>query len=272
METTENISLLGLILTLTGFFAFMSIAFYVLFLSFKKRIEREQEALRNAEINFERQINEASMKAEQQERVQIAMDLHDEIGAMMTVLKINMINAKKRMDEPDHLHLVLNQTSETIEKTADAVRNISNRISPPALAKFGIQVTMNDLVGTINTTGKIFINFHSNLETMRFRLEAELNIYRILKELLNNILKHSHATKLDFEIQLKNEQFLVHFKYEGIGLNNAQVDHLLRLDKGNGLKSIQSRINNLRATISYEQPKNKLAEIHLKIPIHEIKN
>ncbi len=272
MENTNQITLTGLVFAVSVFFSVMSIAFILLFKAFKQRIIREQEALRNAEINFERQLNEASLKAEQQERVQIAMDLHDEIGAMMTVLKINMINAKKRMDEPDHLHQVLNQTSETIEKTADAVRNISNRISPPALAKFGIQVTMNDLVSTINSTGKIHIDFQSNLDTMRFRLEAELNIYRILKELLNNILKHSHATKLDFEIQLKNEQLLVHLKYEGIGLNNAQVDHLLRLDKGNGLKSIQSRINNLRAIISYEQPKNKLAEIHLKIPIHEIKN
>lgn len=272
METTIEIGLLKFVLFGISLTLGFSLAFIFLFQTYKKRIEREQEALRNAEINFERQLNEASMKAEQQERLQIAMDLHDEIGAMMTVLKINMINAKKRMDEPDRLYQVLNQTSETIEKTADAVRNISNRISPPALAKFGIQITMNDLVNTVNETGKIHINFQSNLEKMRFRIEAELNIYRILKELINNILKHSHTTQLDFEIQLKSDQLLVHFKYEGIGLNNDQVDHLLHLEKGNGLKSIQSRVNNLRATISYNQPKNKLAEIHLKIPINEIKN
>ncbi|MEY3075664.1 MAG: hypothetical protein RJB25_1307, partial [Bacteroidota bacterium] len=88
----------------------MSIAFIALFLVFKKRIEREQEALRTAEINFERQISEASMKAEQQERVQIAMDLHDEIGALVTVLKINMLNAQNRVNQPERLFDLLTDT------------------------------------------------------------------------------------------------------------------------------------------------------------------
>ena len=103
METPENISILELIIAFSGFFALLSIAIVLLFLTFKKRIEREQEAMREAEINFEREINEASMKAEQQERMQIAMDLHDEIGAMMTVLKINTNNAKTQIEQPERL-------------------------------------------------------------------------------------------------------------------------------------------------------------------------
>ncbi|MEN9742324.1 MAG: hypothetical protein RLZZ65_129, partial [Bacteroidota bacterium] len=78
----------------------MSIAFFLLFRAFKKRIEREQALLRSVEINFERDINEASLQAEQRERVQIAMDLHDEIGALVTVLKINVVNAKNRLGKP----------------------------------------------------------------------------------------------------------------------------------------------------------------------------
>lgn len=272
METTENITLIEIIIAFAGFFAFISIAFYGLFLTFKKRIEREQEALRNAEINFERQINEASLKAEQQERVQIAMDLHDEIGSLMTVLKINMINAKNRMDQPERLHKLLNHTSVMIEKTADAVRDISNRISPPTLTKMGIEVTLIDLVTEVNATVEMIILYKSNLAEQRFRLEAELNIYRIIKEMINNILKHSHSDKLHLQLTLSESWLKIDFKYEGIGLNNAQVAHLLRVSKGNGLKSIQSRVNNLRATISYELSKNETAEIHIKIPVNEIKN
>lgn len=272
METTENISLLGLIIAFSGFFAFISIAFYVLFLTFKKRIEREQEALRTAEINFERQISEASIKAEQQERVQIAMDLHDEIGALVTVLKINILNAQNRLNEPDRLFGLLADTSQVIEKTADTIRNISNRISPPTLVKMGIDATLDELVRTINTTGKMTINYQSNLSGVRFRLEAELNIYRIIKETINNILKHSHSEKLDIEIKRSNENIKITFNYTGLGLNNAQVEHLLRQEKGNGLKSIQSRINNLRASIRYEVDKKGKAEILIKIPIDEIRN
>lgn len=272
METTIEVGILKFILIGMTLMLGFILAFIYLFQTYKLRIEREQEALRNAEINFERQINEASLKAEEQERVQIAMDLHDEIGALMTVLKINMVNAKNRMDQPERLYKVLNDTSDMIEKTADAVRNISNRISPPTLTKMGIEVTLIELVATVNSTGKMIIIYKSDLEDKRFRLDSELNIYRIIKEMINNILKHSHADKLYLQLAVNDDWLKIDFKYEGIGLNNDQVGHLLRVSKGNGLKSIQSRINNLHATISYELSKNQNAEIHIKIPVNEIKN
>lgn len=249
-----------------------SLAFIFLFKTFKKRIEREQEALRTAEINFERQISEASMKAEQQERVQIAMDLHDEIGALVTILKINILNAQNRLDQPERLFGLLADTSEVIEKTADTIRRISNRISPPTLVKMGLDTTLEELVKTINATGKMAIYNHSNLNGMRFRLGAELNIYRIIKETINNILKHSHTEQVNLDLKRTNENLKITFSYVGLGLNNAQVEHLLRQEKGSGLKSIQSRINNFRASISYEVDKKGKAEILIKIPIDEIRN
>ena len=103
MEASEKLIFLKLIIYFTCILVLISLGFYWLFLTFKKRIEREQEAMREAEINFEREINEASMKAEQQERMQIAMDLHDDIGAMMTVLKINTNNAKTQIEQPERL-------------------------------------------------------------------------------------------------------------------------------------------------------------------------
>jgi len=272
VETTENSSFIGLIFAFSGFFAFISIAFYLLFLAFKKRIEREQEAMRTAEINFERQISEATIQAEQQERVQIAMDLHDEIGALVTVLKINILNAQNRLDQPERLFGLLNETSELIEKTADTIRRISNRISPPTLVKMGLDTTLNELVKTIQSTGKMTINYQSNLNGIRYRLDAELNMYRIIIEMINNVLKHSHTDCLDLEIMRSNDQLNISFNYVGLGLNNAQVQLLLRQEKGSGLKSIQSRINNFRGSISYRVDEKGMAEILINIPTDEIRN
>lgn len=272
MDSTIKIGILTFILAGILIMLGFTLAFIYLFLSFKKRIEREQAALRDAEITFERQLNEASVKAEQQERVQIAMDLHDEIGTLITVLKINMHNAKVRLDQPERLNKVIDETSDIIEKTADVIRNISNRISPPTLTKLGLEVALVELVAAVNATGKMVIVYKSNLETKRFRLDAELNIYRIIKEMFNNILKHSHTDKLFVQLQVDEREFRMNFEYEGIGLNEDQVKLLLRVAKGNGLRSIQSRINNLRAQIFYEIHKFGQAEIRIKIPLNEIEN
>ena len=272
MENTVelNIFLFALIGTLS--MLVFSTGFILLFRLYKKRIEREQEALREAEVNFERQINEASMKAEQQERMQIAMDLHDEIGALMTVLKINNHNAKNEAQDNLPLFRVLNEASGLIEQTADSIRNISNRISPPTLAKLGLDVTLNELINTINSTGKIQINYLSQLENRRFKIAAELNLYRILKETINNILKHGQTTELSIQANQSTEFVEFEFSYQGHGLTNEQVNELLRVSDRNGLKSIQSRVNNLNATISYLCLENGKATIHLKIPFHAIKN
>jgi signal transduction histidine kinase len=246
--------------------------FILLFIAFKKRIQREQESLRTAEVNFERQISEAAIQAEQQERVQIAMDLHDEIGALVTVLKINILNAQNRMDQPERLFGLLNETSEVIEKTADTIRRISNRISPPTLVKMGLDTTLIELVKTIQATGKMTINYQSNLNGIRFRLDAELNMYRIIIEMLNNVLKHSHTDQLDLDVMRSNENLKITFNYVGIGLNNAQVQLLLRQEKGSGLKSIQSRINHFKGSINYQVDQKGKAEILIKIPSDEIRN
>ena len=269
METSEKLIFLKLIIYFTCILALISLGFYWLFLTFKKRIEREQEAMREAEINFEREINEASMKAEQQERMQIAMDLHDEIGAMMTVLKINTNKAKTQIQQPERLLAVLENTTDMINQTAEAVRNISTRISPPTLAKLGLNATLEDLVKTVNEIGEIQILYNSNLEQTRFNIAAELNLYRILKETINNILKHGQTTELNVQANQSTDFLEFQFSYRGTGLTNSQVNELLHSSKRNGLKSIQSRVNNLKATISYTFEANN-AEIQLRIPLKEI--
>ncbi|MBU3660335.1 MAG: hypothetical protein FGM14_10720 [Flavobacteriales bacterium] len=272
METTENISILELIIAFSGFFALLSIAFYGLFIAFKKRIEREQEALRKAEIDFERELGEATIKAEQQERVQIAMDLHDELGALVTVLNFNIINAKNRQNDPVKLQKSLDEASNLIGLTVDAIRQISNRISPPALVKLGLNSTIEELVKTINSAAKMHVEYESNLNETRFQLSAELNIYRIVKETINNILKYGKSELLTVNAQLNANELQLDFQYKGIGLTNEEVENLLHSTKGSGLKSIQSRVNNLKATISYLVANQDEAKISVKIPLDEIKN
>jgi signal transduction histidine kinase len=272
LENTDNIIPLSLIINLSLLLLFISIGIFILFNTFKKRIEREQQALREAEVNFERKINEASMKSELQERMQIAMDLHDEISTLMTILKISNHDAKLHAKDNPKLMVALEKTTSLINETSLLIRNISDRISPPTLAKFGLNATLIELIKSINVTNEFHIKYESNLEKMRFLVAAELNLYRILKETINNIIKHGQTTELVIQGNLNTEFLEFHLNYQGQGLSNDQVKELLRVSDRNGLKSIQSRVNNLHSTISYLFSDDKKASIHLKIPLHAIQN
>lgn len=269
MATTENFTLAEILIAFSCFFALMTLAFIALFITYKNRIEREQEALNVAEINFERQISEASMKAEQQERAQIAMDLHDEVGALVTVLKINVINAQNNLGDLQKAQAILSETEELIEKTAESIRGISTRISPPTLVKMGLDITFLELIKTINSSDQIQILYQSNIQEKRFTMEIELNVYRILIESLNNIIKHGNTESVEVDFYVTSSLLTLNFSYKGIGLTNKEVQNQLRKEKGNGLKSIQSRINNLKASIDYDFNGESQAQIKIKIPIND---
>ena len=136
----------------------------------------------------------------------------------------------------------------------------------------GLDTTLIELMKTIQATGKMTIDYQSNLNGFRYPVESEFNMYRIILETVNNILKHSHTEQLELSVMRSDDSLKIAFNYIGKGLNNAQVQLLLRQEKGSGLKSIQSRINNFRGNINYEVDEKGNSEILIKIPTDEIRN
>lgn len=250
----------------------MSIGFTLLFNTFRKRIQQKQKAIYKAEIEFQKALSYATLQAEQKERSNIAMDLHDDMGGLMTILKLNLLNAQKRIDEPENLRVLFTDSIDLVEQASSTMRQISNRISPPILSKLGLIHALKELFNAIESTEKIRI--HSTFLSIdeRFKPEAEINIYRIITETLNNVLKYANTESIYFNLEQDNNFVVVYIRYYGEGLNNDLVDKLLRLNKGTGLKSIQNRITNLNATIDYSHQKIGISEICAKIPYNGIKN
>ncbi len=269
MEHPEKNHYLELVITTSFVLMLISIAFILLYKFYTKRLKREQALLREAQINFNRELNEATLKAEEKERLSIAMDLHDEIGGLLLVSKLNILNAKGLSNAQQEQSEILDETIVLIEKTAEAIRQISNRILPPSLVKMGLEVALTEFIQSVNLTKRLEIAFHANMQANRFKLDAELNIFRIVKECINNILKHGDTSELRLELLQEDGYLHLHFNYQGIGLRKQQVTHLLTQKNGNGLKSIQSRIQQLNASIDYQVSANKQNHIRIKIPIHE---
>lgn len=272
METAVEVNLIKIVSIGFGFVLIFIIGFVLLLVKFKKHIIAEQESLRLAKINFDRELNEATVKAEEQERLSIAMDLHDEIGGLLLVSKLNILNAKALSDAKQEQSEILDETILLIEKTAEAIRQISNRILPPSLVKMGLEVALSEFIQSVNLTKRLEIDFQAKMQANRFKLDVELNIFRIVKESINNILKHGNTSKLLLEMQQDEAHLHLYFYYLGIGLMNEDVKRLLIRKNGNGLKSIQSRIQQLNATIDYQVNSDKQNHIRIKIPLHEIQH
>ena len=267
METTIEINLLNFVFIGVAVMLGFSMSFIGLFYVFRKRIEKEQETLRASEIAFERRLMESTLQVEERERIQIAMDIHDELGTLINVMRLNMHSAIGKLNQQDRLLKLLSENTELIEKTADSMRAISQRISPPLLVKMGLDPSVKELIQSINTSTQVAMSIESNLKEVRFEQTVEVNIYRIVQELINNILKHANASKVKLKFIHDSKNLKIEFYHDGIGISNAQVSYQLNQEKGSGLKSIQTRLNNLKGKIDYIVTDAGLAEIHLNIPI-----
>lgn len=272
METAVEVNLIKIVSIGFGFVLIFIVGFVLLLFRFKKHVIAEQESLRLAKINFDRELSEATLKAEEKERLSIAMDLHDEIGGLLLVSKLNILNAKGLSNAQQEQSEILDETIVLIEKTAESIRQISNRILPPSLVKMGLEVALTEFIQSVNLTKRLDIDFQAKIHSNRFKLDAELNIFRIVKESINNILKHGNTSKILLEMKQDEAHLHLYFYYLGIGLMNEDVTRLLIQKNGNGLKSIQSRIQQLNATIDYQVNSDKQNHIRIKIPLHEIQH
>ncbi len=269
MEATFEIPILPFLTISLALAVAFVIGFVRLFAVYKKRINAEVDQKQKIEQEFERKLLEASLESEEINRSRFAMDIHDDIGASLTLLKMNVQYAHSHPMEFKNPQDIHDQTQMLIDQTIQKIRQVSQRISPSTIQHFGIIPPLEELIASINESKQIKIQLTHNFDLQRLSSFAEINLYRILQELLNNILKHAEATKANVSLIIDMTQNLlfVEILHDGKGLTDPEFDHILHQTKGHGLKGIQTRVNSLNGKTLFQYHVEKGSEIHITFPI-----
>lgn len=175
---------------------------------------------------------ESVIQTQETERRRIAQDLHDDLGGTLSVLKGIIGNESAE-----------SEVIKVIDKAIGDLRAISRNLLPPELASIGLNQAVRNLVVSMESASKINFTFVSFGEEIRFEENIELNIFRIVSELLNNVLKHSKATKATIQLVYHKSHLFVSVEDNGVGI---ETDKNLW---GIGLKNINSRVELLKAKL-----------------------
>jgi signal transduction histidine kinase len=225
--------------------------------------EREQLLKK---INHQQEIIARSiLKTQENERRRIAEDLHDGLGYTLSTLKLNLTSLQEIVKDNDDGKFLHNSFL-LLEESFRELKSISNNLMPDILFRFGLIVAIDDLCKKINNTGQLFINFRYFNIKKKFRKDFEIEVYRVLQELINNTIKHAEARHL--EIQFVNQGNLLVITVEDDGKGFDYQKKLKSKNKGKGLINIINRINFLQGELHVESGLNKGTTFILHLPLH----
>jgi signal transduction histidine kinase len=191
---------------------------------------------------------DAMIEFQESERTRIASDLHDRLGSILSAVKLNFASMKEQLQRMDSEHKdQLNVVTALIDDAATEVRRISHDMASSVLANFGLLHAVYDLKNALETSGKIKIEVYEHGMDKRLSSAQEVNIYRIIQELVSNSLKHAKATQIDIHFTKEEEMFTVIVEDNGVGFPKDR-----KPTSGIGLKNIEKRISDLNGSFTID--------------------
>lgn len=204
----------------------------------------------------------ASLDSEKKERRRIASELHDSVSGDLTAVR-NYLGVLKRQEKEQSKKEIFQEVQTTLVNIVQDIQRINYTLMPPTLEVYGLIPTLKNYFSRMEKWNGIIINEKYDTENISFSSSNSYELYRIIQELVTNMLNHGKADIIDFAIEKKEENIVIR-----ISDNGASFDFYKSLNKpyGMGLKNITLRIKYIGAKlIQLPATNGNIIQIHLKL-------
>jgi len=218
------------------FFALMIVIFVLVY---QRRMYAKHHRIIEMELANQRRLIEAEIKATEREQKRIAQDLHDDTGASLTSLRFHIA---KLDDSPEKSAI-----DKTLTETTYKVRNVCNELLPYTLEELGLADSLEYMIRRINDDVEIDVNFVllSDDKSVILEQNEELAMYRIVQELLSNIIKYADASYIDVLLLMKDKRMKLEVVDDGNGIIAMPKDYPASF----GLQNIMSRLRYINGSM-----------------------
>ncbi len=234
--------------------ALLTIGLLGLYLRNRQIRTRQREALQQSELErLEKQrhidLMQGVMKAEENERRKIADQLHDEVNAMLALATLNVSSVLEKGAQHTQTELKLQKTQDVLTSVSTTVRGISHRLTPLLIERYGFRHALEDLAESVNVAERlhletIIVGFN---EPSTYSTSFLNELYRIIQELVHNVLKHAQATQALVEVIEHQNHITLMVDDNGVG-----IDTTTRPD-GMGISTIRSKVAYLNGQMDIQR-------------------
>ncbi|MEC7265589.1 MAG: ATP-binding protein, partial [Bacteroidota bacterium] len=252
------------VLGIFTFLLLLSAIFTFFYFKNKRKLAQQRE------INLQQQLHEieqektikltrAMLDGEERERQRVAKDLHDGLGGMLAGVKINLSSwsANNLVDNQfESFHKILNQLDHSVSE----LRNIARNLMPESLLNFGLGIALKDLCDFYMKENLKIEYQPINMEES-LPLNVQLNIYRIVQELLSNAVKHSGATNILLQCSQSDYQFFITVEDNGAGIKKSDKSK----SKSMGLKNLEDRVHYMKGHMEISTGENEGTSVNIEL-------
>lgn len=205
--------------------------------------ERHGQQIQAVLSSHELQVMQALAEGQEHERKRLSQELHDTVGNMLATLKLQFESLSELLGLADGKGTtkVMN-TAKLIDETCVEVRRISHNLSTGMISKMGLIGSIKQLVTTINKTGKFDIELNSDGDDLELVGDTEVHLYRVIQEIISNVIKHSQAGFVSIQITKHEKEVNVIVEDNGKGFD---LELVKKEQRGMGLMNLESRVKQL---------------------------
>lgn len=204
-----------------------------------------------------------ALDAQEQERKNIAQDLHDEVGSRLATLKLYVSSLTRYLKESAEADRLKKEVMDIIHISLVDIRRLLRELSPRTLEQYGYAAAVEELVNRINATDQVHVTFECRKLSDQLSKALETGLYRITQELLNNTLKHANATEITISVIPSGKSISFFYADNGQGFSYTKAT------KGLGIQNIESRVSVLGGKIEWFPKPGAGLEVTIEIPTEE---
>jgi signal transduction histidine kinase len=242
----------------------MGLTIVLFFIRYRAGLLNQHKKAQAAALQHQQDLLSAIIESEERERKRIGRDLHDEVGTALTQIRMYIERHLPEAKDQQFINSFGLHTKMQIDRIIHDVRNISHYLSPESLELYGFSAAVEELVEIYQESSSIGFILVNEADAVLAGLgqTQSLALYRVLKELLTNTIKHAHADQVSITLQVKDDQLSITYSDNGRGLPVGPT-----LTKGIGLKNIESRLLLIRAVTHISPPGAGEFSMHITLPL-----
>lgn len=223
-------------------------------------IREKLDLLKNKEL----ETNYARLEGQDEMQKKIGQELHDDIGTMLASIKLNLKPVDEVLDRlPEDKRTQYGTANRLLDEASELVRKISHELSSAVLLQFGLKAQLEALAQIIIGTGQLNVELTTHGLNDRLEYKTEFNIYRMVQELIHNVIKHAQAQNVTIQVNRFENRINLIVEDDGRGFEETKM----RQTPGLGMRNLEARVHDLGGVLDIDARPGRGAMVSIDIPV-----